>query len=133
MQPSYTEIKIRGYHIDLNGHVNNARYLEFAEEARWNHFEELLDWEEFKRNGWLFVVVNINLDYRQPIFLGDHLRIETRLKNAGQRSIVMQQIFRVKGKDKTAAELDVTFVMVDQKTGKSLPLEGRLREALLEH
>jgi thioesterase-3 len=32
--PHVTTIKIRGYHLDLNGHVNNARYLEFLEEGR---------------------------------------------------------------------------------------------------
>ena len=31
--PSSIEIKIRGYHADMFGHVNHARYLEFMEEA----------------------------------------------------------------------------------------------------
>lgn len=30
-----TQIKVRGYHLDVYQHVNNARYLEFLEEARW--------------------------------------------------------------------------------------------------
>ncbi len=34
-----TEIKIRGYHLDLYGHVNHARYLEFLEDARWGMME----------------------------------------------------------------------------------------------
>lgn len=29
-----TQIKVRGYHLDVYQHVNNARYLEFLEEAR---------------------------------------------------------------------------------------------------
>ncbi len=33
-----TTIRIRGYHLDGYGHVNNARYLEFLEEARWAYF-----------------------------------------------------------------------------------------------
>ena len=28
-----TQIKVRGYHLDLFQHVNNARYLEFIEEG----------------------------------------------------------------------------------------------------
>ena len=31
-----TQIKVRGYHLDVYQHVNNARYLEFLEEARWD-------------------------------------------------------------------------------------------------
>jgi thioesterase-3 len=34
---------VRGYHLDLFGHVNNARYLEFLEEARWDWFEQRTD------------------------------------------------------------------------------------------
>lgn len=33
-------LKVRGYHVDVFGHVNHARYLEFLEEARWAFFEE---------------------------------------------------------------------------------------------
>ena len=38
-----TDIRVRGYHLDLYGHVNNARYLEFLEEARWDLFDNNLD------------------------------------------------------------------------------------------
>lgn len=29
------KLTVRNYHLDGYGHVNNARYLEFLEEARW--------------------------------------------------------------------------------------------------
>lgn len=38
-----TRIKVRGYHLDLFQHVNNARYLEFMEEGRWAFFDEFFD------------------------------------------------------------------------------------------
>jgi thioesterase-3 len=132
MEKSITEIKIRGYHLDLYGHVNNARYLEFAEEARWSHYEDKIDWEEFKSKGWGFAVVNVNIDYKNPAVLGEVLAIETHIKNAGKRSVVMHQTFHVKGADRIAAEIDVTFVILDMKTGKSTPLDGRLRDLLLQ-
>lgn len=37
------KIKIRGYHTDSYQHVNNARYLEFLEEARWQIVEEFME------------------------------------------------------------------------------------------
>ena len=33
-------VRVRGYHLDVFQHVNNARYLEFLEEARWSYFED---------------------------------------------------------------------------------------------
>ncbi len=38
--PHQTLIKVRGYHLDIYQHVNNARYLEFLEEARWSYLED---------------------------------------------------------------------------------------------
>lgn len=32
---SSVALRVRGYHLDGYGHVNNARYLEFMEEGRW--------------------------------------------------------------------------------------------------
>ena len=46
------EIKIRGYHLDLFGHVNNARYLEFLEEARWAMFDDQTDLQALAQKGY---------------------------------------------------------------------------------
>ncbi|MCP4023889.1 MAG: thioesterase, partial [Desulfobacteraceae bacterium] len=54
------EIKIRSYHTDQYQHVNNARYLEFLEEGRWQLLEDYIDLETFMTQGYLFFVVNIN-------------------------------------------------------------------------
>lgn len=126
-----TEIKVRGYHLDLYGHVNNARYLEFLEEARWGLFEERSDLGAFATRGYGFSVVNINIDYRRPGLLGEVLEVVTSLKSLGARSGVIHQLVRLKGAGTRVAEAAVTFVVVDGKTGKALPLEGELRELLL--
>ena len=71
-------LKVRGYHVDVFGHVNHARYLEFLEEARWAFFEE---WPALTAalhaRGIIHVVVNINIDYKSQATVGDLLRIET--------------------------------------------------------
>ena len=55
-------IQIRGYHLDVYGHVNNARYLEFLEEGRWTMFDGKIDLDEWRKNGRSFYVVNININ-----------------------------------------------------------------------
>ena len=53
---SATRIPVRGYHLDVYGHVNNARYLEFLEEARWAYFGEHADlnwWQQRVRWNWI--------------------------------------------------------------------------------
>lgn len=123
-------ITVRGYHLDLYGHVNNARYLEFLEEGRWAAFEGLLDVEEWGHRGLSFVVVNININYRAAATLGQALVVTTRLRRFGQRSATLQQ--RVLRRDDAVEVVDaeVTFVIVDAATGRAAPMEGELRQEI---
>jgi thioesterase-3 len=132
MKESITSIKVRGYHADFYGHINNARYLELLEEARWNHFDQSVDYEEFKKNGWAFIVVNINISYRKPALPGDTINIKTEYKTHGSRNMVLHQTIYVNGLETVSAEADITFVVLDMKTEKLLPMEGKLLEVLLQ-
>ena len=124
------EIKIRGYHLDLFGHVNNARYLEFLEEARWAAFEKTVDLEDLARNGYAFTVVNINISYRRPALMHDVICVESEVTKWGRRSAVIHQAVKRKGTDTVIADADVTFVMVDTQKQKTAVLEGELLEIL---
>ena len=124
------EIKVRGYHLDLFGHVNNARYLEFLEEARWAAFEDGVDLQAIALKGWAFTVVNINISYRRPALMNNVLRIETEVAEWGRRSAVIRQVVKNKETGELVAEADVTFVIFDTNTGKAAPLEGELLDLL---
>ncbi len=119
-----TQIRVRGYHIDFFGHVNNARYLEFLEEARWRFFEEPDGAIGFTRLKLDFVVANINISYRHPAVMGDLLEIHTRLTEIRRSSAVLHQAIRRVGEARTVAEADVTFVFLDAESGHVLPISG---------
>ena len=126
-----TEIKIRGYHTDLYQHVNNARYLEFLEEARWQLFEDHLDLEALMRGGFLFFVVNINISYRSPARVGDIVRVRSGLRKIGNKSAVIRQQIVNKPSNSVCVDADVTFVIADTG-GRPLKLETDLKEMLLQ-
>ncbi len=127
----FTAIKVRGYHLDVYGHVNNARYLEFLEEGRWQWIERLADLGAMKDTGLGFSIVNININFRRPAVLGEVLEIETSLRALRNRSGVVHQTVRLLGTDTAIADADITFVFVSTETGKALPMTGDLR-ALFE-
>ena len=127
-----TEIKVRGYHLDVFGHVNNARYLEFLEEARWALFDKKVNLEDLAKDGFVFTVVNININYRQSAFLHDVLSVETGLAEFGKRSAILRQIVKNKATGIVVADAAVTFVMVAIKEQKAALLEGMLKEKILQ-
>lgn len=122
-----TEIKVRGYHADFYGHVNNARYLEFFEEDRWARLEDVMDLREFAAKGYIFLVVNINVNYRRAVAVGETVLVTTGLEKISNKSVALKQEIVFKESKEVAADAIVTFVIRDA-TGKAAVMEGDLLE-----
>ncbi|WP_339883304.1 thioesterase family protein [Vreelandella maris] len=127
---SRVQLRVRGYHLDGYGHVNNARYLEFMEEGRWDYFDQHPAMiKELHQAGRAFVVVNLNIDYLAAARHGDDLEIMTGIVNVGERSGLCHH--RIVRKDGTViAQADLTFVLLDMRANKAAAIEGEVREAL---
>ncbi|HBT13236.1 MAG TPA: thioesterase [Erwinia persicina] len=125
-----TTIKVRGYHLDVYQHVNNARYLEFLEEARWAWLEQSRAFHWMNERGLAFVVVNININYRRPAVMGDVLNIDSQLMTLGGKSGVIDQRVSLQSDGSMISDALLTFVCIDLKSKKALPLEGELKAHL---
>ncbi len=126
-------IKVRGFHLDYLGHVNNARYLEFLEEARWSYYENSPGVAKMSQRKLGMVIANININFRAPAVLGDSLRIVTAVKSMGTRSLVYEQTIYLNDTDKIATVAEITVVVIDLETQKSIPIDDEMKEALLSH
>jgi thioesterase III len=123
-----TEIKVRGYHADFYGHVNNARYLEFFEEDRWARLESVIDLKKLASKGFIFLVVNINVNYRKAIPVGETVLVSTVLEKIGNKSSVLRQEIIFKGSREIAADALVTFVISD--ANGAVPMEGEIKKEI---
>ena len=126
-----TTIKVRGYHLDVYQHVNNARYLEFLEEARWEWLEEVEAFHWLQEQKLAFVVVNININYRRPAVLGDVLTIDSEITQLNGKSGIIAQRVLLAGQETVVADAALTFVCIDLRIQKAVALEGELRERLM--
>ena len=124
------EIKVRGFHIDIFSHVNNARYLEFMEEARWVVIDKYIDIKKMQAKEIIFVVVNININYRKTASMGDILELYLGLTKIGGKSAVFYQEIRFKGTDTVVADAQVTFVFADKNTGKAVKIDDEIKRLI---
>ncbi|NIF23375.1 acyl-CoA thioesterase [Candidatus Pantoea multigeneris] len=125
-----TTIKVRGYHLDVYQHVNNARYLEFLEEARWQWLEDVNAFDWLQSAKLAFIVVNININYRRPAVMGDVLAIRSAVAQLNGKSGVLHQRVTLAESDVEVADAAITFVCIDLRTQKAVALEGELRQRL---
>ncbi|MFO7646594.1 MULTISPECIES: acyl-CoA thioesterase [Halomonas] len=128
---SRTTLRVRGYHLDGYGHVNNARYLEFLEEGRWGYFDDRPEAaSRLQRGDVAFVAVNLNIDYRDAAVAGDDLEVLTRLAELGTRSARMRQEIRRVRDGALVSDATLTFVLLDVAANQAIPIEGEVRDLL---
>ena len=123
-------VRVRNYHLDGYGHVNNARYLEFLEEARWAFFEEHGLLSEI--DGLMLVVVRTDIRYRRAAVDGDILRFEGRLKELTSRHIILTQNI-VLPSGKNAVEAESTLMVVSAESGRSISIPDPLFTLLKQY
>lgn len=121
------QLTVRNYHLDGYGHVNNARYLEFLEEARWAFMEKQGLIEQL--GGIILIVARADIRYRRPAVEGDVLQFECRLKDIGRRHMVLAQtILLLEGK--RAVEAEITLIPVSTETRRTAVLPASLTDTL---
>jgi len=69
-------LRVRNYHIDSYGHINNAQYLILLEEARTQFMENAgSPLESYLDRGIFIVVTEIHIKFRKSAVRGDQLEV----------------------------------------------------------
>jgi acyl-CoA thioester hydrolase len=79
-QPHRTSITVRGYELDSYGHVNNAVYLQYLEQARWMFMRERDLLQRINDEELFLVVTETHIRYMHEANLFDDLIVETTMK-----------------------------------------------------
>lgn len=75
---------VRTYEVDENGHVNNAVYVQWAEEVTARHGEAMgfgREWSIERGGAWL--VRRHEITYHRPARRGDEVELTVRVLNVG--------------------------------------------------
>jgi acyl-CoA thioester hydrolase len=121
-----TEIDVRFRDIDALGHVNNAVYATYLEQARTEYFRDVLGADLSRVSA---VLASLSLDFRRPVELTDGtVAVDVDVAEIGRSSVTMTHEFRVDGA--VVAEGEATLVSLDPDTGDPVPVPSALREGM---
>jgi acyl-CoA thioester hydrolase len=85
-------IAVRGYELDLQGHVNQAVYLQYGEHARWQFFIEAgLTPEVLVGAGVGPVVLETTIRYLKELRAGDEVDVSCRFLFSGGKTFQVEQ------------------------------------------
>jgi len=120
-----TEIAIRYRDIDAMGHVNNAVYATYLEQARTEFIERVVE-EPLLETG--AVVSELSVDYLRPIDLGEVVTVSIAAEELGTTSIPLSYGIRADGE--VAATAETIVVVYDREAGEPGPIPESWREAI---
>lgn len=119
-----TAVPVRYRDIDDMGHVNNAVYVTYLEEARLDYFREVLG---ERMHDVPSVVANHTLDYRRSVTLDDDVTVAVRVRDLGETSVTLAQEVRADGEVAVSAE--TTLVVLDPESHEPTAIPADVREA----
>jgi acyl-CoA thioester hydrolase len=114
MKQFTTVLRVRYHEMDALGHVNNAVYQHYLEQAAVEHSEHLgLSVQRCQELGGVFVMRKIEIEYLRPAVAGDTLEVLTWLQTMrGPRGIRRYEI-RKQGDGQLLVTAEALWVWVD--------------------
>lgn len=135
-------VEVRFSDLDAMGHVNNAVYFTYFEEARSRYWLSLTEGPtsprapilDFKKIG--FIVVHAECDYAAPAEMGEPLLVGCRIAEIRRSSFVFD--YRIISGGMSASDADVHVVatgktiqaLYDWEARKTVPFSEELRKRI---
>mgnify|MGYP000049757736 FL=1 len=123
---------VRWDDLDAMGHVNNAKYLTYAQEARFLWATEEFSGAMRETSLIEMVVARAEIDFVEPIYEGGRfVDVEITIGKIGNSSFNM--LFTIGDQGKVFAKVMTVQVAVSTETMKSRPLTDKEREFLTKY
>lgn len=117
-------LRVQPQEIDDQGHVSNVEYLRWLQDAAVEH-SAAQGWpkERYLAEGAVFVVRSHHIEYLQPAFLGEELKVITWVNNF-QKFTTLRKYLVVRVTDQTVlakAETTWAFITWPKRLPKRFP------------
>jgi acyl-CoA thioester hydrolase len=108
--------RVRWRDCDAMGHVNNAVYSTFLEEARIEALGGLAE----------FILARVEIDFRSELRAAEEIEVRTRCSRIGTKSLDLEHEIHANGR--LAAQAKSVLVGYDYELGGSVELSDEIRE-----
>lgn len=124
------DAQVRFRDTDALGHVNNAVYLSWMELGRMAFTDAVLPEIDWTKVG--FILAHVSIDYVEPVFLGDKVKVYMRAGKIGGKSVVLECLITKTDKkgERPAAKGTNIIVAFDYAKNTSVPIPEDWKKAM---
>lgn len=123
-----TTIQPRYRDLDVNGHVNQAVYLSYLEQARADYWAEVVG---IRHDRAPVVMVRQEIEYEAPITLDHEVTVAQRIADMGTTSFQIE--YEVRADGEPAATASIVLLALDRESGEATPIPDDWREPIAAH
>jgi acyl-CoA thioester hydrolase len=128
----YHPIEVRYGDLDPQGHVNNARYLTYMEQARIAYVHALGLWRGGSFLDVGIILADVRVSFQAPILFGQQVRVGVRVVQIGNKSLTMEYRLEDGANGILLASGSSVLVAYDYREAHSMPVPDGWRRAILE-
>lgn len=129
----YYPIEVRYGDLDPQGHVNNARYLTYFEQARiayWIKLGLFTKDQSFMELG--VILADAHITYLAPIYYGQNIKVGVHVSKLGNKSMTWEQNVVYADTGKELAKGEVIMVAYDYRAEKTMSIPQEWRQKIIE-
>ena len=129
----YHPIEVRYGDLDPQGHVNNAKYLTYFEQARVAYWIEMGFFskdQSFMELG--VILADVHITYFAPVYFGQQVKVGVHVIRLGNKSMTWEQNVVDVESGKELARGEVVVVAYDYRQEKTIPIPNEWREKITE-
>ncbi len=129
----YHPIEVRYGDLDPQGHVNNARYLTYMEQARVEYIHRLGLWDGKSFTSIGIILADAQVSFHLPILFGQAIRVGVRVSHLGNKSMKMEYRLEDAQNGHMLAAGSTVLVTYDYQAGSTIPVPDRWRKAIASY
>lgn len=126
-------IEVRYGDLDPQGHVNNAKFFTYLEQARISYFIQLGLWDSKSFFDIGFILADARLTFHSPIQFGQKVQVQVRVSRLGNKSLSMEYLMLDSESSEKFASGESVLVTYDYRSQASVPIPERWRRVIEEH
>lgn len=129
----YHPVEVRYGDLDPQGHVNNAKFLTYFEQARIAYLIQIGFFtrdQSFMEIG--VIVADVHITYVQPVYFGQNIKVGVRVIRLGNKSMTWEQNILDADTGKELAKGELVIVTYDYKAGKTISVPPEWRDKIIQ-
>ena len=127
----YHPIEVRYGDLDPQGHVNNARYLTYFEQARISYIAHLGLWTSGSFDHIGIILADAHLNFRKAVVFGQSVRVGVRVAQLGTKSLRMEYSLLDSVDGAELVNGSTVLVTYDYRTGSTISIPDNWRTTIV--